>query len=578
MGFIIDKSKISNISRIKSLFYILNNIPRNLKIRLFFSLIFILIAGIFEAQTIRYISIFFQQIKLGFESNNISNFSTNSGLFAVFVLASAISRIFIFRFNTKLGASICNYVSSKIFKELIERDYEFSLNEKENVDQDLLTIQVTKLGGIINSFLISLSAIFISLFILFSIKNIGLFYIFILLLCFLIIYLFLGYFIKNKLRINSKVAIDATRLIVQKIQEISCLRSEINLGLNPKPFLADFNEIDKKARMVNASSIYLGYLPRYLIEGIFLASSIFIISIFYSQQREFITISVLGTLAFAFQKLLPNAQQIFMGWSILNANGDALIEISRTLSRLGKNSIKNKKNNITQFGKKFAWESISLENVGYYYKSDSGQIHDVFSSVSLNINMRQKIVLAGPSGTGKSTLIKLISGLIKPKSGQIFLDQANIHEQSSAMSNLKRLIAYVPQQTQILNKSIAYNLFLDSKNELSCDKSYLDKVLKCCFLEDFIKSQPNNINTVIGFRGKSISGGQKQRIAIARALLLKRDILILDEATSSLDQKMENHILNNIHEFFSHLTIIHISHNPETINRYSKKIFIEDLK
>ena len=578
MGFKIDKSKISNISRIKSLFYILNNIPRNLKIRLFFSLILILIAGIFEAQTIRYISIFFQQIKLGFANNTVSNFSTNSSLFIVFVLASAISRIFIFRFNTKLGASICNYVSGKIFKELIERDYEFCLNEKENVDQDLLTIQVTKLGGIMNSFLISLSAIFISLFIIFSIKDIGLFYIFMLLLCFLIIYLFLGYLIKNQLRINSKVAIDATRLIVQKIQEISCLRSEINLGLNPKPFLTDFNEIDKKARMVNASSIYLGYLPRYLIEGIFLAASIFIISIFYSQQREFITISILGTLAFAFQKLLPNAQQIFMGWSLLNANGDALIEISRTLSRLDKNSIKNKKNNIIQFDKKFDWESISLKNIGFYYKSDLGQIYDVFSSVNLIINKGQKVVLVGPSGTGKSTLIKLISGLIKPKSGQIFLDQNNIHEQFSAISNLKSLIAYVPQQTQILNKSISYNLFLDSKNELSCDKSFLSKVLKCCILENFIQSQPNNINTVIGFRGKSISGGQKQRIAIARALLLRRDILILDEATSSLDKKMENQILNNIHELFSHLTIIHISHNPETINRYSKKIFIEDLK
>ena len=120
-----------------------------------------------------------------------------------------------------------------------------------------------------------------------------------------------------------------------------------------------------------------------------------------------------------------------MGWSLLNANGDALIEISRTLSRLDKNSIKNKKNNIIQFDKKFDWESISLKNIGFYYKSDLGQIYDVFSSVNLIINKGQKVVLVGPSGTGKSTLIKLISVPIKPKSGQIFLDQNNIHEQFS---------------------------------------------------------------------------------------------------------------------------------------------------
>ena len=146
------------------------------------------------------------------------------------------------------------------------------------------------------------------------------------------------------------------------------------------------------------------------------------------------------------------------------------------------------------------------------------------------------------------------------------------------MSKLKSLIAYVPQQTQVLNKSIIDNLFLNSQANSNFDKSFFRKVIHCCLLEDFINSQPNGLETILGYKGKSISGGQKQRLAIARALLLKKDILILDEATSSLDKEMENKVLNNIHNYFDNLTIIHISHNPETMNKYSRKVYIEQLR
>ena len=334
MGLNISKSNVSNISRLTSLFNIINYIPNKFKLKLLISFILILIAGVFEAETVKYITILLNQISGNSININIINYKYSSYLFILFVLASAISRIIIFRINANIGASIGNYLAGTIFKELVQRDYETSLYDKEEVDIDLITLQVTKTGAIINNLLTVLSAVFISIFIIYSIRNIGILYIIMIFLSFLTIYLFLGYFIKNQLQLNSKIAIDSNRFVVKKIQEIACLRSEINLGLNPNPFLKEFYEVDKQGRMANASSQYLGYLPRYLIEGIFLAVGIAIISIIYAKQGGSIIISLFGTLAFAFQKLLPNAQQIFYGWSILNANGDSLIEVNKVLKRL----------------------------------------------------------------------------------------------------------------------------------------------------------------------------------------------------------------------------------------------------
>ena len=95
-------------------------------------------------------------------------------------------------------------------------------------------------------------------------------------------------------------------------------------------------------------------------------------------------------------------------------------------------------------------------------------------------------------------------------------------------------------------------------------------MVQSCSLENFINSKPSGLKSILGFRGQSISGGQKQRIAIARAILKKKQILILDESTSSLDRKMEKELLVNIHKILKNNTIIHVTHNPEILDLISK--------
>ena len=567
----VKSSSINNISRLNSLLKIVKYVPFRLKKLLFFSFLLILLAGVLEAETIKYVSIFLEKISQISTSNIYADFKETSINFIFFAIASSIARIIIVKFNLNIGASISNYLSSELFNELTFREYETSLSQKESVDIDLITWQVAKAGGLINTFLITISVIFINLSIIYSLIDFGINKLVIILIIFVSFYGTLAIFLKRKLRLNSKVGLEANRYAVKAIQEVSCLRTEINLGLNSKPFLRNFQEVDMQGKKALASSEFLALLPRYLVEGLVLVIGTIYISILYSQEEIINLIPLIGTLAFASQKLLPNFQQIFQGWSKLNSQGDSLIEVNKVLENLNlRKAPENISSNEFKQIRKKTWKNIELKNISYSYSLDKEKDLKVISEISLNIQKGDKIAIYGPSGSGKSTIVKLISGLLKPKSGEIYLDNINVHLNLNSSKKLKSLISYVPQQTQILNSSIFENLFLNSKSEL-CKKKYaLKKVLKCCVLEDFVKSQPNGIDTVLGFRGQTISGGQRQRLAIARAILQQREILILDEATVGLDKKMEDELLRNIHNYFNKLTIIHISHDPNVKRFYSR--------
>ena len=575
---IINDHNISNISRIKSFFNIIDYLPYKYKRKLIYSIILVIIAGFLESQSVRFIKIILDQLTTLNEFEFIKNFSQNIIFLITFILTSAIIRLIIIKFNLNISAITGNYLASEIFKELAERDYESSLNYKESNDIDLITWQVTKASGLINITLQTISALVISLIISFSILEVGINFILLISSGLFIFYLTLAFFIKQRLRQNSKTSLEVNRYCVQSIQEVSCLRTEINLGLDSRAFIKDFKDIDFRGKNANADSQFLAILPRYLIEALVFTGGALIIYLSYSNKSNLLAVSSLGAIAFAFQKILPNIQQIFYGWSALNAQGDSLIEVSKVLKKLKiiySERIKSKDNKIIRSKFKstnLKWKSISLENISYSYFSEKGNSFKVYEDFSLKINNGDKIAIYGQSGSGKSTLIKLIAGLLKPQDGEILLDNKNINSSNKYLNDFRNLISYVPQQVQILNKSIKENLLLDSNTELS--SNFFKTVIKSCCLENFINANPDSYSSILGFRGQTISGGQKQRIGIARAIFKQKPILILDESTSSLDREMEKEILKNIHIILKDTTIIHVTHNPELLNLYQRSIKI----
>jgi ABC-type multidrug transport system fused ATPase/permease subunit len=203
---------------------------------------------------------------------------------------------------------------------------------------------------------------------------------------------------------------------------------------------------------------------------------------------------------------------------------------------------------------------ISIDNVSYKYPH-SGEV--VLKNINLEILKGSKTGIIGPSGSGKTTLINIILGLIEPEEGQITVDGICIKEN---YKHWRTQIGYVPQDIYLTDESLAQNIALGLEKQ-EIDEDSVKKAVKLAHLEGFVQGLPNGLNTVVGERGTKLSGGQRQRIGIARALYNNPTILILDEATSSLDVKTEQNVMENVYGSLAEKTMILVTHRHDTIKK-----------
>lgn len=213
--------------------------------------------------------------------------------------------------------------------------------------------------------------------------------------------------------------------------------------------------------------------------------------------------------------------------------------------------------------------NISLEKVTFKYKGKNEIIEDI--SVSFLNNKINTII--GESGVGKSTLIDLILGFQLPASGKIFYGKENLNN-----LNLKKLrgdIGIVPQDPFLFNTSIRENI---KWAKLDCEENEIYNTLKLANAYDFVMSLPDKLDTNVGIRGLEISGGQRQRIALARALIRNPSILILDEATSSIDKYSAELIMDAIKNISKNTTIIISTHDDKVLKISDKIILLKDKK
>ena len=196
-------------------------------------------------------------------------------------------------------------------------------------------------------------------------------------------------------------------------------------------------------------------------------------------------------------------------------------------------------------------QDIEFDAVNFSYDN-----HVVFKSLSLHIHAGTLTTLVGPSGAGKTTIIDLAIGLLRPESGSIRIDGKSLLELD--IKAWRNLIGYVPQETVLLHDSIAHNVTLGDP-ELS--EQDVERALKSAGAWEFVSRMPDGTATLVGERGGKLSGGQRQRIVIARALVNGPRLLILDEATSALDPESEDAITQTMKNLKRQITILAISHN-----------------
>lgn len=213
-------------------------------------------------------------------------------------------------------------------------------------------------------------------------------------------------------------------------------------------------------------------------------------------------------------------------------------------------------------------QAMQLDNVTFHYPKATTP---AVNNVSLTVKAGSMVGLIGLSGAGKSTLVNLMTGLLPPESGRLLVDGAEITK-DNVRSWLKR-IGYVAQAPYILDATLAENVALSRWGE-AIDREH---VLKCCDMAalDFVKDLGKGIDTVLGDRGTRLSGGQAQRVAIARALYSEPDMVIFDEATSSLDMKNEKAIHETILSLRNRVTMVIIAHRLTTVEGCDTLIWLE---
>lgn len=209
---------------------------------------------------------------------------------------------------------------------------------------------------------------------------------------------------------------------------------------------------------------------------------------------------------------------------------------------------------------------IQLQNIDFRY----GTRQLVLNGVNLNIRQGEKIALVGESGSGKTTLVKLLMNFYQAEKGEILINNCNIKDVE--LEALRDKIAYISQETFLFSGTILENLTLGMDNP---DMEEVIRVTKMTRCFDFINELPMRFETMLGENGTNLSGGQRQRLAIARALLKKPDILIMDEATSNLDSITERAIETTINETTDGITTIIIAHRLSTIMKCDK-IYVMD--
>ena len=212
--------------------------------------------------------------------------------------------------------------------------------------------------------------------------------------------------------------------------------------------------------------------------------------------------------------------------------------------------------------------TIEFKDVSFFYEKNK----IILDKISFKTK-KSKMHIIGESGTGKSTIFNLISRFIDPKKGNIFINDVNIKDVS--LFSLRQNISLVSQETMIYNDTFHNNISL---GKLNATKPEIIKAAKLANIHNFIISQKNGYDTVIGEAGSNLSGGQKQRISIARAFLKNSKILLLDEVTSALDSKTSKNILKSINQLSKNKTCIYISHDDYEINKNSQKLIISNSK
>ena len=364
------------------------------------------------------------------------------------------------------------------------------------------------------------------------------------------------YLISSFLHRIGKKRFESNKLRYSVINEVFGGVKEVKIGGLEKIYVDRFANPSLNYAQTQATASALRQLPRFALEAIAFGAIILVILYLIAQKDGFTTaLPIISLYAFAGYRLMPAVQSIYSSFTQLTYVGPALDKLYYDIKNLSSLSLDENKNTL-QFKKK-----IILKNIYYSYPNTS---KTTLKDISINIPAKTTVGLVGTTGSGKTTTVDILLGLLQAQQGTLEVDGQVITKTN--IRAWQRSIGYVPQNIYLADDTIASNIAF-GQDPKYIDKEAIEKASKIANLHNFVINElPQQYQTIIGERGVRLSGGQRQRIGIARALYHNPKVLILDEATNSLDGQTEQVVMDAVNKLRKDITIILIAHRLNTLN------------
>lgn len=329
-----------------------------------------------------------------------------------------------------------------------------------------------------------------------------------------------------------------------------------------RAFLKRFQKPSWGFCRATASNQVVASLPRYALETIAFSGVLLIILYLLRTSGDISELlPVLSLYVFAGYRLMPSLNEIFSAAILIRFNRAALDDLHKDLfdsvfKAEGGGGVLSGESNLKRLPLR---EQLTLNNVSYVYPNS--EIPSL-QGVDLRIRTHEVVGIVGETGAGKTTLVDVILGLLEPTSGKIEVDGEALS--GSRLKSWRLSCGYIPQEIFLTDDSIRANIAFGVPED-AIDDDAVFRAATWAQIHDFISTLPNGYGTEVGERGVRLSGGQRQRIGIARALYHDPDVLVLDEATSSLDGATEAAVMEMIHNLGRKKTLILIAHRLSTV-------------
>ncbi len=498
------------------------------------------------------------------------------GLFCVYLLKS-LFLLFLTFYQAKYIFGIQEKLSYQFFKGYLSENYEFHLSRNSS---DLIRntlSEVTQFTGAISNTLSIFSESLVLLGItvlLLVVEPLATLIIITAMVLLGSIYLF---FTKGKSERwgNERMYHDGKR--IQHIQQGISGIKEVKISGREQNFLEIYSTHNSGSANNNRKQSIIVGLPRIFIEFAAITGIVLFIFIYTLGQKEIQQIvPLLGLFGLAAFRIMPSINRIVSSMQSVRFTLPILHSLHEELINIRENPLpSHDESDLFNLS-----SEIELKNISFSYRDSK----TILEGIDMIIPAGSCVGLIGESGAGKSTLLDLLLGLNKPSSGEILIDGKRLDEN---LRSWQKGIGYVPQDVFLTDDTLKRNIAFGLEEE-DIDNEKIASAIKLAKLDTFVEGLPEKENTTVGERGVRISGGQKQRIGIARALYENPSVLVLDEATSSLDSSTEIEVMSSIKELIGTKTIIIVAHRISTMadsdflykiekGKIGKKLFYQDV-